>query len=81
MKNIFQMEGKECKDQERLKMCRQISCQNEGDALAWNRQLCVGRWQWTKRGLWQPRKIQLGKREAEKQTRLLRARGSAELGK
>ena len=30
IENVFQMEGKECKDQERLKMCREKSMQELG---------------------------------------------------
>ena len=48
--------------------------------LAWDRQLFLGQWQWTWRGLWHPRKLQRGRREADKEMRLIRARGSAELG-
>ena len=31
--DVFQMEGKECEDQERLKMCRKKSMQSEEGAL------------------------------------------------
>ena len=43
IEDVFQMEGKECKDQERLK------CQSEEGALAWDRQLCLGQWQWMRK--------------------------------
>ena len=56
-------------------------CQSEEDALEWNRLFCLSRWYWTGRGLWQPREIHRGEGGAEGRMRLLRARGSAELGK
>ena len=34
------------------------SCQSEEGALAWDRQLCLGQWQWTRRGWRQPHEIQ-----------------------
>ena len=52
-------------------------CQSEDGALAWNRQVCLGQWQWMRRGLWQPQKIQLGRRENRKRNETLQGRGSA----
>ena len=43
--DVFQMEEKERKHQERLKMCQKNPCQSEESALAWDRQLCLGQWQ------------------------------------
>ena len=56
-------------------------CQSEEGALAFYRQLCLGQWRWRLRDLWQPRKFGWGERRAERRTKLLRARGSAELDK
>ena len=56
-------------------------CQSEKGATTWDRQLCLCQWQWTRKGLWQPQKIQLGRRGAKRSMRLLRARGSATLKK
>ena len=33
-------------------------CQSKEGALAWDRQLCLGQWQWTRRGWRQPQEIQ-----------------------
>ena len=44
--DVFQTEGKECKTK---KMCWKKSIPNEEDALAWDRQVCVGQWHWTRR--------------------------------
>ena len=40
--NVFEMEGKECEDQERLKMCRRKFRPERGSPLAWDRRLCLG---------------------------------------
>ena len=56
-----------------------IPCQSEEDALAWDRQLCLGQWQWTRRGWRQPQEIHRGRKRAKKRVRLHGARGSAEL--
>ena len=48
IEDVFQMEGKECEEN---------PCQSEEDALAWDRQLCLGQWQWTRRGWRQPHEI------------------------
>ena len=45
MKDLFQMEGKECKVQERLKILRRKSMPEREKALAWDKQLCLGQWQ------------------------------------
>ena len=42
IEDVFQMEGKECKDQERLRCEEENPCQSEEDALTWDRQLCLG---------------------------------------
>ena len=52
------------------------------DALAWDKQLYLGQWQWTRRGWRQQQENQLGKKDEKKgRVILLRARCSAELGK
>ena len=40
-----------------------IPCQSEEDALAEDRQLCLGQWQWTRRGWRQLQEIQLERKE------------------
>ena len=57
IEDVFQMEGKECKNQERLRMYGRKPMQSEEGALAWDRQLCLGQWQWTRGGLYQPQEI------------------------
>ena len=52
------------------------SCQSEEGALAWDRKLCLGQWQWTRRDWRQLQEIQ---REAKGRVRLHRERGSVEL--
>ena len=47
-------------------------CQNEEDTLAWERQLCLGQWQWTRRGRRQLQEIQRERKRAKGQVRLLR---------
>ena len=39
MEDVFQMDGKKCKDQETLKCEEGNPCHSEEDALAWDRQL------------------------------------------
>ena len=56
-------------------------CQSEEGALAWDRQLCLGQWQWTRTGWRQSQEIHRGERRAEGLVRLLKARGIAELSK
>ena len=52
IKEVFEMEGKECKDQERLKKCEEENqSQSEEGALAWDRRFRLGQWQWTRSGL------------------------------
>ena len=75
MEDVFHMEGKECKEQERLKMCKRKSMPD----LAWDKQLCVGQWQRTRRGLWKPLEIQWGKGGAQREERLVNPCGSAKL--
>ena len=41
-------------------------CQSGEGALACDRQLRMGQWQWTRRDLWQPQKIQRGRRDSRK---------------
>ena len=49
--------------------------------MAWDRQLCLVKGQWTKRGLWQCGKFSAKEGGAKKLMKLLRACGSAEFGK
>ena len=49
IEDVFQMEGKECE--------KENPCQSEEDALARNRQLCLGQWQWRRKGWRQPQEI------------------------
>ena len=80
MEGLFQMEGNEYKDRERLKCVGENSCQSEEGALAWHRQLRLGPWQRTTRDLWQPREILRGRREGRKGNNATQGRGSTELG-
>ena len=41
-------------------------CQSEEDALAWNRQLCLGQWQWTRKGWRQLHGIQQERKESKR---------------
>ena len=41
-------------------------CQSEEGALAWDRQLCLGQWQWTRRGWRQPQEVQWGRKESKR---------------
>ena len=41
-------------------------CQSEEDALAWDRQLCLGQWQETRRGWRQPHETQREKKECRR---------------
>ena len=41
-------------------------CQSEEGALAWDRQLCLGKLQWTRRGWRQPQEIQRERKEGKK---------------
>ena len=50
IEDVFQMEGKKYKDQEKLKMCRRKSMPERGRRfLARDRQLCLSQWQDEKR--------------------------------
>ena len=40
-------------------------CQSEEDPLAWDRQLCLGQWQWTRRGWRQLKEVQRGRKESK----------------
>ena len=40
IEDVFQMEGKECEDQE-----EENPSQSDEGALVWDRQLCLGQWQ------------------------------------
>ena len=66
IKDVFQMKGKECNDQERLKIEQENLCQSEEGALAWDKQISLGQWKWTRRVLWLPRKIQWKRKESRK---------------
>ena len=80
MEDVFHMEermqspGKICYKEEN-------PCQSEEGALAWDRQLCLGQWQWRRRGWRQPQEIHQERRGAKGRVRLHRARGSAKLRK
>ena len=65
MEEVFQMEWKEWEDQERLKS-EENPCQSEEGALAWDRQLCLGRSRWTRGGWRQPQKIQREWKESKR---------------
>ena len=41
-------------------------CQSEEGALAWDRQLCLGQWQWTRRGRRQPHEIQRERKDSKR---------------
>ena len=41
-------------------------CKSEVGALAWDRQLCLGQWQWTRRGWRQPQEIQRERKESKR---------------
>ena len=41
-------------------------CQSEEGALAWNKQLCLGQWQWTRRGWRQSHEIQRERKESKR---------------
>ena len=41
-------------------------CQSKEGALAWDRQLCLDQWQWTRRGCRQPLKIQQVRKESKR---------------
>ena len=49
--------------------------------MTWDRQLCVGQWHWTRELCDSRKKFSEEERGAERRMRLLKARGSAELGK
>ena len=66
IEDVFQMEGKECKYRKDRKCEEENPCQSEGGALAWNRQLCLGQYQWTWRGWRQPHEIQQGRRRSKR---------------
>ena len=66
MEDVFQMERKECKDQERLKMLRRKSMPERGRCLARDRQVCLDQWQWTRRSWRQPQEIQQARKESKR---------------
>ena len=41
-------------------------CQSEEDALAWDRQLCLGQWQWRWRGWRQPQEIPRERKQSKR---------------
>ena len=67
IKVVFSMEGKECKDQERLKMCLKKLMSGRGRyfGMGWE---TLGQWQWTKPGLCTHEKFS-GKKEKQKDER------------
>ena len=58
IEDVFQMEGKKCKEEN--------PCQSKQDALAYDKQLCLGQWQWTRKGWRQLQKIQWGRKESRR---------------
>ena len=60
MEDVFQMKGKECEVQERFK--KKIHARARV-ALTWDRQLCLGQWQWTRRDWRQPQVVQWERKE------------------
>ena len=45
IEDVFLMEGKKCKIQERFESEGKNFCHSKEDALAWDRQFCVGQWE------------------------------------
>ena len=66
IEDVFQMEEKEFKDHERLKMCWRKFVSEKEKYFSMDRQLCLGQWLWTSKGLWQPQEIQRGRRRSKK---------------
>ena len=62
LEDVFQMEGKECKYEKKLKCEGENLWLSKESVLTWDRQLCLGHWQWTRRVLWQPREIHRGRK-------------------
>ena len=72
IEDVFQMEEKECEDQERLKCVGENPCQSKEGTLAWDRQLCMGQWQWMRRSLWQSQQVQSGRRGSKRTNKTFR---------
>ena len=70
IRDVFQMDGKKCKDQERLK--KKIHVRAIKGALTSVRRRSLGQWQWTRRVLWLPPKFTGGEGRAKRGRRLLR---------
>ena len=81
IKDVIQIKGRECKDQEKLKMCIENPCQSKEDALAWNRQLCRASGSGGGKVCGNHKKFSGGEGGAKGRVRLLRACSSAELRK
>ena len=59
IEDVFQMEGKGCKKTRKdWKYEEENQCQSEEGALAWDRQLCLGQWQWRRNGWRQLQNVQ-----------------------
>ena len=69
VENVFQVDGKEYKDQEKLKMCMRKSIPEQGRCFSMGYVILSGQWQWTRSGLWQSREIQRGKRGSKKRNK------------
>ena len=59
MEDVFHMEEKNAKSRKDISYEEKNPCQSEEGALAWDKQLCLGQWQWRRRGWRQPHEIQL----------------------
>ena len=70
MEDVFQMKGKKSKVHERLKMGRRKSMPEQEDALAWDRQLCLGQWQWREKVRGSRKKFSRREGRAEGRVRL-----------
>ena len=57
---------KEIRSPEEIEDVKKNPCQSEEGALAWDRQLCLGQWQWRRRGWRQLQKIQPGRMESRR---------------
>ena len=66
IEDVFQMEGKECENQERLRIRRRKSMPERGRCFSMDRQLCLGQWQWMRRGWRQPQEIQRERKESKR---------------
>ena len=74
--DVFQMEGKKCNSQKRLKMWKKFMPDEEG-ALAWNRQIYLASGNGRGEVCGSSKKFSSEKGGAERQMRLLKTRGLA----